>query len=125
LQINITATCQRLANLFTESSATTSPSSFGGNHTKNLLLKELKRDHTATGSRSSYRWAVAATEAGNLELQLQVLPIPLPSIEARQQIVDNNAAVTVIQQWDIATLHLQRRRRTQQACAHSQSNWRS
>jgi hypothetical protein len=71
----------------------------GSDDTKNLLLKELKRDYSATGSSSSYRWAVAATEAGNLELQLQVLPVPLPSIEVGQQLVDNNAAVTVIQRW--------------------------
>jgi hypothetical protein len=70
---------------------------------QNLLLKELKRDHSAKGSSSSYRWAVAATRAGNLELQLQVLPLPLPTIEVRQQLVDDKAAAVVVARWDIAT----------------------
>jgi hypothetical protein len=74
----------------------------GGDDTRNSLLKELKKDHKATGNGSSYRWAVAVSAAGNLELQLQVLPVALATIMARQELVDDNTAVAVVKRWEIA-----------------------
>jgi hypothetical protein len=68
----------------------------GGDITRQALLKELKKEHAANSARSSFRWAVAATSGGNLELQLQVIPAPLAAIMARQELVDNNAAVAVV-----------------------------
>jgi hypothetical protein len=41
---------------------------------------------------------VAVSAAGNLELQLQVLPVAL----ARQELVDDNTAVAVMKRWEIA-----------------------
>jgi hypothetical protein len=80
----------------------------GGDDNRQALLKELKKEHAATGAGSSFRWAVAVTAAGNLELQLQVLPASLASlaslvaIMARQELVDDSAAVVVVKRWDMA-----------------------
>jgi hypothetical protein len=45
---------------------------------------------------------VAVTTAGNLELQLQVLPASVATIMARQELVDDSAAVVVVKRWDMA-----------------------
>jgi hypothetical protein len=74
----------------------------GGDDSRQALLKELKKEHAATGAGSSFRWAVAVTAAGNLELQLQVLPASLATIMARQELVDDSAAVVVVKRWDMA-----------------------
>jgi hypothetical protein len=74
----------------------------GGDDNRQALLKELKKEHAATGAGSSFRWAVAVTTAGNLELQLQVLPASLATIMARQELVDDSAAVVVVKRWDMA-----------------------
>jgi hypothetical protein len=71
----------------------------GGDDNRQALLK---KEHAATGAGSSFCWAVAVTAAGNLELQLQVLPASLAAIMARQELVDDSAAVVVVKRWDMA-----------------------
>jgi hypothetical protein len=73
----------------------------GGDDEQQELLRDMAKEHQANQAGSSYRWAVAARADGSLELQLQVLPVACSILMARQEFVDDGAAVMVLKRWEI------------------------
>jgi hypothetical protein len=73
----------------------------GGDDTGNQLLRELDKKAGRSHNGSSYRWAVAATDDGDVQLQLQVIPLPASAIAAKPQLAEDNAVVCVARAWPI------------------------
>jgi hypothetical protein len=67
----------------------------GGDDTGNQLLRELDKKAGRSHNGSSYRWAVAATDDGDVQLQLQVILLPVSAIASKPQLAEDNAAVCV------------------------------
>jgi hypothetical protein len=70
----------------------------GGEDTGNQLLKALDRKAGRSHNGSSYRWAVAVAESGDLQLELQVIP-------AKPQLLEDSAAVHVAKAWPITATY--------------------
>jgi hypothetical protein len=73
----------------------------GGDDEQQELLRDMAKEHQANQAGSSYRWAVAARADGSLELQLEVLPVACSILMARQEFMDDGAAVMVLKRWEI------------------------
>ena len=73
----------------------------GGEDTANQLLRQLDKKVGRSHNGSSYRWAVAAGGDGDVQLQLQVIPLPAATIAAKPQLLDDNVAVCVVRAWPI------------------------
>jgi hypothetical protein len=74
----------------------------GREDTRNQLLKELDKKTGRSHNGSSYRWAIAATSEGDIQLQLQVIPLPASVISSRPLLLEDSAAVCVVKTWPIA-----------------------
>jgi hypothetical protein len=77
----------------------------GGEDTGNQLLKALDRKAGRSHNGSSYRWAVAVAESGDLQLELQVIPLPLSQVTAKPQLLEDSAAVHVAKAWPITATY--------------------
>ena len=76
----------------------------GGEDTKKSLRKQLlKESSSRSPNGAAFRWAVAATESAFLELQLQVLPLPAATINAKPILLQDDIAVTIVKTWPIIT----------------------
>jgi hypothetical protein len=76
----------------------------GAPDTRKKLLKELQKGGPEKLNSSSYRWAVGATREGELELQLQVIPLPVAEVKAKPLLAADNVAVHVAKSWPIKGL---------------------
>jgi hypothetical protein len=68
------------------------------------LLKELQKGGPEKQNSSSYRLTVGATWEGELELQLQVIPLPMAEVKAKPLLAADNMAVHVPKSWPIKGL---------------------
>jgi hypothetical protein len=74
----------------------------GAADTQAKLLKLIKKESTPSAPNgSSFRWVVAAAETGELQLQLQVIPLPAASINAAPILRADNIAAKTLQHWNI------------------------
>jgi hypothetical protein len=76
----------------------------GGPDSKGKLLKELAKGGPGKQNGSSFRWAIGATREGDLELQLQAIPLPVAEVKARPLLMADNVAVHVMTSWPIKGL---------------------
>jgi hypothetical protein len=76
----------------------------GAPDSRGKFLKELTKGGPEKQNGSSYRWAVGATREGELELQLQVIPMPVAEVKARPLLAADNVAVHVPKSWPIKSL---------------------
>ena len=74
----------------------------GGDDTRKTLRRQLKKESTRTPNGAAFRWAVAATDNNSLELQLQSLPLPAATINAKPLLMQDDIAVNVVRTWPIA-----------------------
>jgi hypothetical protein len=65
------------------------------------LLKTLTKGEKNKIISSSYRWAVGATAGGDLQLQLQVIPLPAKEVKTTPLLCENNVAAAVPRAWPI------------------------
>jgi hypothetical protein len=65
------------------------------------LLKTLTKGGKDKTISSSYRWAVGATAEGDLQLQLQVIPLPAKEVKATPLLCEDNVAAAVPRAWPI------------------------
>jgi hypothetical protein len=76
----------------------------GGPDSKGKFLKDLQKGGPGKQNGSSFRWAVGATREGELELQLQAIPLPVAEVKARPLLMADNVAVHVVASWPIKGL---------------------
>jgi hypothetical protein len=69
---------------------------------RQALLKSLTKGEKDKVISSSYRWAVGATAEGDLQLQLQVIPLPAKVVKATSLLCEDNMAAAVPRAWPIA-----------------------
>ena len=74
----------------------------GGDDTRNILHKQLKKESTKTPNEAAFRWAVTVTDSGRLALQLQSLPLPVATIASKPLLLQDDVAVNVVQSWPIS-----------------------
>jgi hypothetical protein len=68
----------------------------GGSDTQTKLLKAIKKESTkSTPNGAAFRWAVAASETGQIQLQLQLIPLPANTVNAAPVLQADNVAVKV------------------------------
>jgi hypothetical protein len=65
------------------------------------FLKTLTKGGKNKVISSSYRWAVGATAEGDLQLQLQVIPLPAKEVKATPLLCEDNVAAAVPRAWPI------------------------
>jgi hypothetical protein len=65
------------------------------------FLKTLTKGGKEKIISSSYRWAVGATADGDLQLQLQVIPLPAKEVKATPLLCEDNVAAAVPRAWPI------------------------
>jgi hypothetical protein len=73
----------------------------GAPDTRKALLKELQKGGPDKVNSSSYRWAVGALQDGQMEFQLQVIPLPAKDVKSRPLLSADNVAVSVLKSWRI------------------------
>jgi hypothetical protein len=71
---------------------------------KKTCTEELQKGGPEKTNSSSYRWAVGATREGELELQLQVIPLPVTEVKAKPLLAADNVAVHIPRSWPIKGL---------------------
>jgi hypothetical protein len=67
----------------------------------NSFLKTLTKGGKNKIISSSYRWAVGATAEGDLQLQLQVIPLPAKEVKATPLLCEDNVAAAVPRAWPV------------------------
>ena len=76
----------------------------GGEDTRKALRKQLMKESSSRSPNgAAIRWAIAATDNKSLELQLQALPLPAASINAKPMLLQDDIAVTVVKSWPISS----------------------
>jgi hypothetical protein len=76
----------------------------GGTDTRQTLLEQLDRESTPSlVNGGAYRWAIAATAERTLQLQLQMIPLPAATIQAKPELMEDSAAAHIARTWPLVS----------------------